>query len=80
MDIERRRNEARDGGKRKPRLMEIDELPSWITKDEEEVSSDGFVAWPHEGSMSADTVNYGNNELKGIYDFSSLWLYFIMSI
>ena len=36
MDIERRRNEARDPN-RKPRLMEEDELPSWLTKDEQEV-------------------------------------------
>ncbi|XP_060082596.1 probable global transcription activator SNF2L2 isoform X1 [Ylistrum balloti] len=36
MDIERRREEARNPN-RKPRLMEQDELPSWIVKDEAEV-------------------------------------------
>lgn len=36
MDLERRRNDARDPN-RKPRLMEEDELPSWLTKDEKEV-------------------------------------------
>ena len=36
MDIERRRNEARDPN-RKPRLMEVNELPSWLVKDEEDV-------------------------------------------
>ncbi|XP_074643538.1 SWI/SNF-related matrix-associated actin-dependent regulator of chromatin subfamily A member 2-like [Tubulanus polymorphus] len=36
MDIERRRDEARQQ-KRKPRLMEEDELPAWMIKNEEEV-------------------------------------------
>lgn len=36
MDIERRRLEARTPN-RKPRLMEEDELPSWLVKDEVEV-------------------------------------------
>ncbi|KAK3584043.1 hypothetical protein CHS0354_018347 [Potamilus streckersoni] len=36
MDIERRREEARNP-KRKPRLIEEDELPAWIVKDEAEV-------------------------------------------
>ena len=36
MDIERRREEAR-APKRMPRLMEADELPAWIVKDEAEV-------------------------------------------
>ncbi|XP_041475495.1 transcription activator BRG1-like isoform X1 [Lytechinus variegatus] len=36
MDIERRRNEARDPN-RKPRLMEENELPSWLVKDEKDV-------------------------------------------
>lgn len=37
MDIERRREEARQGSARKPRLMEETELPEWMSKDEEEV-------------------------------------------
>ena len=36
MDVERRREEAR-APKRMPRLMESDELPPWIVKDEAEV-------------------------------------------
>lgn len=36
MDIERRREEARNP-KRKPRLMEEDELPAWMLKNEDEV-------------------------------------------
>lgn len=36
MDIDRRRNEVREG-QRKPRLMEQSELPTWIVKDEKEV-------------------------------------------
>ncbi|KAL5021635.1 hypothetical protein ScPMuIL_000790 [Solemya velum] len=36
MDLERRREEARDPN-RKPRLLEEDELPSWMVKDEDEV-------------------------------------------
>lgn len=36
MDLERRRQEAR-APNRKPRLMEEDELPSWLIKDEAEV-------------------------------------------
>ena len=41
MDIERRREEARNPN-RKPRLMEEAELPTWILKDEKEVRS---VTW-----------------------------------
>ena len=37
MDLERRREEARQGTARKPRLMEECELPEWMSKDEEEV-------------------------------------------
>ncbi|KAK3089324.1 hypothetical protein FSP39_002728 [Pinctada imbricata] len=36
MDIDRRREEAKSSN-RKPRLMEEDELPQWIVKDEKEV-------------------------------------------
>ncbi|XP_060711240.1 SWI/SNF related, matrix associated, actin dependent regulator of chromatin, subfamily a, member 4a isoform X5 [Hemiscyllium ocellatum] len=36
MDLDRRREEARNP-KRKPRLMEEDELPNWILKDDAEV-------------------------------------------
>ncbi|KAK2529546.1 hypothetical protein Q9966_009323 [Columba livia] len=36
MDLDRRREEARNP-KRKPRLMEEDELPAWIIKDDAEV-------------------------------------------
>lgn len=36
MDLERRRIEARDT-KRQPRLLEENELPQWLVKNEEEV-------------------------------------------
>lgn len=36
MDLDRRREDARNP-KRKPRLMEDDELPTWILKDDAEV-------------------------------------------
>lgn len=36
MDLDRRREEARNS-KRKPRLMEEDELPGWLVKDDAEV-------------------------------------------
>lgn len=36
MDMDRRREDARNP-KRKPRLLEEDELPSWIIKDDAEV-------------------------------------------
>ena len=36
MDLDRRRAEAKDP-KRKPRLMEEDELPTWLLRDEAEV-------------------------------------------
>ena len=37
MDVERRRNEARDP-KRQPRLMEEDDMPTWLLRDEAEVN------------------------------------------
>lgn len=36
MDLDRRRDEARNP-KRKPRIMEESELPSWLLKDDSEV-------------------------------------------
>jgi len=36
MDLDRRRNEVRDP-KRRARLMEEDELPAWLVRDETEV-------------------------------------------
>lgn len=42
MDLERRRMEARDPN-RKPRLMEEDELPSWLVKDVKEVSDKDII-------------------------------------
>jgi len=37
MDLDRRRDEATRNPKRKPRLMEEDELPGWLIKDDAEV-------------------------------------------
>lgn len=42
MDIERRREEARNPN-RKPRLIEEAELPTWILKDEKEVRTQNFL-------------------------------------
>lgn len=42
MDIDRRRNESRDP-KRRPRLMEEDELPTWLLRDEAEVCGDSYA-------------------------------------
>lgn len=41
MDLERRRESSRDA-KRKPRLMEEDELPQWLLKDEKEVGVQAY--------------------------------------
>lgn len=37
MDLERRREEAKLGAARKPRLLEINELPDWLVKEDDEV-------------------------------------------
>ena len=42
MDLERRRQEAANP-KRKPRLIEENELPHWLMKDEKEVSAESAV-------------------------------------
>lgn len=42
MDIERRREEARNPN-RKPRLIEEAELPTWILKDEKEVRTQNLL-------------------------------------
>lgn len=60
MDIERRRAEAKDPN-RKPRLMEEDELPAWLVKDEHEVSSryiSGNISSPSFGwTCLSDSLN-----------------------
>ena len=48
MDIERRREEARQVP-RKPRLMEESELPAWIVKDEMEVKTICLLTFVHTG-------------------------------
>lgn len=37
MDLERRREDSKLGIDRRPRLMEEQELPTWLVKDDEEV-------------------------------------------
>ncbi|KAK6179113.1 hypothetical protein SNE40_011545 [Patella caerulea] len=63
MDIDRRRNEVRDG-KRKPRLIEEDELPSWMIKDEQEVDRLTFEEEEDKlfgrGSRSRKEVDYSD--------------------
>ena len=36
MDLERRREDSKLGTERRPRLMEEQELPNWLVKEEEE--------------------------------------------
>lgn len=47
MDIERRRQEVREAGslRRRPRLMQVNELPRWIVKDDAEVER---LTWEEE--------------------------------
>lgn len=37
MDLERRREDSKLGSDRRPRLMEEQELPTWLVKEDEEV-------------------------------------------
>lgn len=37
MDFERRRDDIKLGSARKPRLIEISELPDWLVKEDDEV-------------------------------------------
>ncbi|XP_044262414.1 ATP-dependent helicase brm isoform X2 [Tribolium madens] len=48
MDLERRREEAKLGPNRKPRMMEISELPDWLVKDDDEVDP-----WNYDETESA---------------------------
>lgn len=38
LDLERRREEAKLGSARKPRLIEESELPDWLVKEDDEVA------------------------------------------
>ncbi|XP_070196110.1 probable global transcription activator SNF2L2 [Littorina saxatilis] len=64
MDIERRRAEAKDPN-RKPRLMEEDELPAWLVKDEHEVErltlEDEEDKIFGRGSRARKEVNYSDS-------------------
>ena len=64
MDIERRRQEARDPN-RKPRLMEEEELPSWLIKDDKEVERLTFEDEEEKlfgrGSRQRKDVDYGDS-------------------
>ena len=64
MDIERRREEARNPN-RKPRLMEEDELPTWLLKDENEVERLTFEEEEEKlfgrGSRQKKDVNYSDS-------------------
>jgi len=59
MDIERRRAEVA-GGNRKPRLMEISELPEWIVKDVKEVER---LTKEHEDEMMFGRGNRSRKEV-----------------
>lgn len=65
MDLERRREEANLGPRRKPRLIEEAELPDWLVKDDDEVDR-----WAYEedddkflgrGSRQRKEVDYTNS-------------------
>lgn len=68
MDLERRRQEARDP-KRKPRLMESDELPEWLRKDEKEVERLTYEEEEDKifgrGSRSRKEVDYSDSLTEG---------------
>ncbi|CAI9732152.1 probable global transcription activator SNF2L2 isoform X1 [Octopus vulgaris] len=68
MDLERRRQEARDP-KRKPRLMESDELPEWLRKDEKEVERLTYEEEEDKifgrGSRSRKEVDYSDSLTDG---------------
>lgn len=65
MDIERRREEARLGQARKPRLMEEDELPAWMSVEEEEVERMTAEEEPEgpsgRGNRQKKDVDYGDS-------------------
>lgn len=42
MDLERRREEAKQGTSRKSRLLEESELPDWLVKEDDEVDRWGY--------------------------------------
>lgn len=47
LDLERRREEAKLGAARKPRLLEESELPNWLVKEDDEVDT-----WNYEETES----------------------------
>lgn len=66
MDIERRREEARLGTARKPRLMEEGELPEWMSVEEDEVERLTAEEEPEagptgRGNRQKKDVDYGDS-------------------
>jgi len=65
MDIERRREEARLGQARKPRLMEEGELPEWMSVEEDEVERLTAEEEPEgptgRGNRQKKDVDYGDS-------------------
>ncbi|XP_039289361.1 ATP-dependent helicase brm isoform X2 [Nilaparvata lugens] len=65
MDIERRREEAKLGPARKSRLIEVNELPEWLVKDDEEVEKWAYEEEPElhmgRGSRQRKEVDYSDS-------------------
>jgi SWI/SNF-related matrix-associated actin-dependent regulator of chromatin subfamily A protein 2/4 len=59
MDLERRREEAKLGPNRKPRMMEISELPHWLVKEDDEVDP-----WSYDETES--TLGRGTRQRKEV--------------
>ncbi|GLH08877.1 ATP-dependent helicase brm [Gryllus bimaculatus] len=64
MDLERRREEAKLGPNRKPRLMEDSELPDWLVKDDDEVER-----WTFEEEEDDRFLGRGTRQRKEV-DYS----------
>jgi SWI/SNF-related matrix-associated actin-dependent regulator of chromatin subfamily A protein 2/4 len=65
MDVERRRDEAKLGAGRKPRLMEESELPDWLLREEDEVDrwdlGDDEERYYGRGSRHRKEVDYSDS-------------------
>uniref|UniRef100_A0A8D0DB37 SWI/SNF related BAF chromatin remodeling complex subunit ATPase 2 n=1 Tax=Sander lucioperca TaxID=283035 RepID=A0A8D0DB37_SANLU len=90
MDMDRRREEARNP-KRKPRLMEEDELPSWIIRDEAEIERLTYEEEEEKmfgrGSRCRRDVDYSDTltekqwlRVKSEYLYQSMTLIFLFNL
>ncbi|CAG5095187.1 Similar to brm: ATP-dependent helicase brm (Drosophila melanogaster) [Cotesia congregata] len=69
LDLERRREEAKLGPNRKPRLLEEIELPDWLIKNDEEVErltyEEDDERYLGRGSRQRKEIDYTDNNLIG---------------